>query len=1240
MRQGVELIDDDIVSFQPKRAVKFFRDLVWAIAPNAGIQSDANVNLNIYTPDGGIDAEVENDFHIEVAEAEDAGLIPNGRTGYQIKISKPSKSDCRNELLNSDGNIKSYIEDIATDEGNYVFITFSQLTPEERRERIEEFTEVFEEHGYKNCNVDLFAAGRLVKFANKFPGLVFKYSNVGSVGRDIDTWANRPPINTPKEYIETVERGKALQEIQSILGKSDEGGNSINGCPVVRIIGASGLGKTRLVYEAVKHEQFANRVIYEEADNFEHSELATTLEVDGEREAIIVLDNCSREQHRKFKNQYSSYDRLALITISTDPSEVPANAIFEIHRLETDAVKDILNSEFTTLSDYTIDRIARISDGYPEMAVLLAEEYTENDADQSIVEVSDSTVFDRLLAGDERDAPELRDIKRVLTPFAFFSRIRWSNENDTQQISEQDWLIQTFNLGSDFSQSELSEIIQYAKTRGVLRGDDQLSLDTIPLATYLMEEALERNDRILDSITHQKCPRRLQRSFAERIPYANTHQVTKDWAAETLLRTEWFGEYWSGGLGPIFRALAEIAPDYALEVLETSIDQMDREELRRVEDRRTTLESLRRIAVWEEQFFGAANLLRKLAEAENSDQYINNSTGVFADLFSPQYGPYAPTEVAPEDRYPILEDLLTSQDTEKHRVGLEAAERVLSIDGMVSGGIPQRQGAKPSPDFWVPETNAERIEYFEAVWKLVAENLDRFDDKYFEKGVEILLSNSRKLARSEVLSPIIRDTFENLLSHPDVDDSDVMNATVRIVYYDSDEYSEEMREAWEEFERRITNRNFHSRLKRYVGGRDYIDRSDEREDFTQEKIASLADETIKQPDLIEREIDWLLEASSRSAVDFGQELGKRDDGLELMEIFTEGLYEIDEDAALAVFSGYLQTSLDSIDDAPDGFFDRLRNDDHLSHFFPFLTRRASSSDDAALLILESIKQGDISIRGISAIEPIARSGDLSEDVLMRIADYLLDRNSANALGLLVNLSFDFYRGENTRELNEEIVIQSLTHPDLLDPDSDVTGDGHWYEWEQLTEMLIAYDINRGFEIAESVVDTISNRNNVAASRENIETVFRPLFEEDPERAWKIVAEGLEEKEESVKLESWMAGQDWNKNEPAILSVPTTLLWGWVDEDPEKRAPRLVRCIPSMGHNGWWELVREILLRYGEQEEVFTKLSVFETGTRGTDDLFKNRYERLKKLRQEESHSRVRRWLSREMSHLEPFVDSI
>lgn len=1236
MRQGIELVEEDIIPLQPKEAVKFFRDLIWAVAPNAGVQADSHVNLNIYTPDGGIDAEVENDFALEITDADSAGLIPEGRTGYQIKTSKPSKSDCGNELLNSNGEIKSYIEEVASSGGNYVFVTFSQLTPEERDERIEKMEVVLEEAGYEDCDVDLFASGRLVKFANKFPSLVFKYSYVNSIGRNIEKWGNHRPINTPREYTKIENREEIIEEIRFLLQTSEINSKKDSGCPIIRIVGTSGVGKTRLVYEAVNHEQFANRVVYEEADNFENSELAATLEIDSEREAILVLDNCSRNQHRTFKDRYETYDRLALITVSTDHSEVPADRVFEIRRLETDEIKEILNTEFPNLSGYTIDSIGRISDGYPEMALVLAEKYKNSETDHSIVDVPDATVFDRLLAGDEPEAPELRDIKRVLTSFAFFSRVRWSTGNTNREINEREWVIQTFNLDADYSKNEISEIVQYAKRRGVLRGDEQLSLGTIPLATYLMEEELERNDRILDSIG-QNCPPRLQQNFAERIPYINTHQAGQEWAAKVLIRTEWFKQSWSGGLGPIFRALAEIAPGYALEVLENAIGQMDQEQLEKVKERRTTLESLRRIAVWEKHFFGAAELLRKLAEAENDDRYMNNSTGIFADLFSPHYGPYAPTEVAPIERYPILEDLHTSGESSKHRVGLDAAERVLSIKGMVGGGIPQRQGAKPSPDFWVPENNEERIDYFKMVWELIADNLDRFDVDNFEKGVDILLSNSRKLAKSDVLSPIIRSTFDELLNHPDVDESEVMEATARIVYYDSDEYPEAMQEAWEEFEHKITNRSFHSRLKRYVGGHDLIDRSDERESETEEVLATLADEAVEQPNLIEQEADWLFESSSRTAVDFGRELGKRDQDNELIDYFVDGLYYMNENGTPAVFGGYLETSFDSIDDAPDGFFDRLRSDDYLANFFPFLTRRASVSDAAALLIFESVKQGHTPHRTLMEIKPIARSGKLSNEEFLKIIKYLSDKDTAVTAGLIVNLSCNFYQRSNSPPIEEGLVIDALTHPALLKPSSQVTIEGHWYEWEQLTEMTIDQDIDNGFEIANSFVKTLQNENHITATNENIETVFRPLFENQPRRAWKVITTVLESDNKSIRIESWLAGEGWNKEEAAILLVSPSSLLDWVEEDPESRAQELVRCIPSMKHNGWWELTREVLVKYGDQDDVFGNLSALETGGGWTNDLFKSRYDHLKELRQQESNLIVRRWLSREMRQLERFI---
>lgn len=1233
MRKGIELVDEDISSFEPKHAVKFFRDLIWASASNAGIQTDTHVNLNIYTPDGGIDAEVEDEFEVEVTEADETDLIPKGRTGYQIKTgSKPSKSDCENELINNDDEIKSYVKDVVSSGGNYVYVTFSQLTSEEREERISAIENQLSEEGYDDCVVYLFATSQLVKFANQFPGLVFKYTSTEGGGIDIETWSERRPIRVPETYVETDERRAIVEKIRSLLTKTGEFEN-IDGCPVCRVRGTSGLGKTRLVYEAVNHEQFSKRVIYGDADEFEDSELATTLEMDDSREAIIILDNCSREQHRAFINRYGSYRRLALITISTDRSRVSADLPLTINRLSKDKLKEILNAEYSKLPGHTVDRFAKIADGFPEMALLLAEQYTTDDTEESVVEVSDSTIFDRLLVGNEQDAPDLRDVKRILTPFAFFDRINWEKNSN-----EKEWVIKAFDLDSDYSENTISDIVQYEKDRDVLKGKEALSLGTIPFATYLMESELDRNSSILDSIFHESCPSKLKRTFAERIPYANTLDIVQNWSVDTLYTTEWFGRYgFQADIGPIFRGLAEVTPGEALDTLDRFIGTKGREELEKIESRRTILESLRRIAVWEEHFFGAARLLQKLAEEENDDQYVNNSTGLFADLFSPHPGPYAPTEVAPMDRYPILENLLSSHDPAKHRVGLEAAEQVLSIRGNRGGGIPHRQGAKPAPNLWTPDSNEERIEYFEEVWKLVDRNLDKFREENFENAVNILTSNSRKLAESEDLTPTIQNTFRDLLDNQDIDANEVISATSAIVHYDADDYPEDLQKSWQEFEEELTNRDFHTKLKRYIAGPNLVDRSEDREEITERRIASLAEEAVENPNKISDELDWMHEASSQNAVEFGRELAKRDHDQELLDVFLTGLQEVEPDAACCMFGSYLNVITDSCENAPKNVFDHLKNDQHLIHFFPFLVRRADPSDEAAEIILDSIKNGDVPIRKINQIDPIARGGDLSEDTFVQIGSYLLDKDTGKSSGILVNLAYDFYRRNDAPRVEDDMIVQSLTHPDLVEGGSEITIDGHWYEWKQLAKITISQDISNGFDIAEQIIDSFGKTGGVAQNRNNLDVVLHPLFEQEPQKAWELVANRFDDDASRVRLAAWLAGRRVNSGEPPILSVSESTLWNWVDEDPSKRAPQLARCLPSMNQSGWWKLTRELLIRHGDIDDVFEELSALDRGGVFGNDLFRSRRDELKKLRRGSSNPNVRRWLTQEIRAIEKFL---
>jgi hypothetical protein len=520
----------------------------------------------------------------------------------------------------------------------------------------------------------------------------------------------------------------------------------------------------------------------------------------------------------------------------------------------------------------------------------------------------------------------------------------------------------------------------------------------------------------------------------------------------------------------------------------------------------------------------------------------------------------------------------------------------------------------------------------------VDRNLDRFQEDHFKKAVDILLDNCRKLAESEDLTPIIQDTFRDLLDHKDVDANDVISSTSGIVHYDADEYPKQLRESWEEFEEEITNRDFHTMLKRYVAGYNLVDRAQEREEITERRISSLAEEVAQDPSLITDEVDWMHEASSENAGDFGRELAKRDAEFEIMDILLSGLHSVESDSSSCrLFGSYLNEVVDSCEEAPKNIFERLRDDQHLIKFFPFLVRRADPSDEAAKMILDSVQNGDIPLRKISQIETIARNGELSEDLFLEIGAYLIDKGSTEAVATLVNLAEDFYRHGDSQSINEDLVIQALIHPSLADKNAGVAVDGHWVEWEQLAEITIRQDITNGYEIAGPIIGSLGMKGSISGIRGILEIVLRPLFEENPEDAWELVVDGFENKSSRVRLEAWLAGTRVDSNDPAILLVAKSTLWNWVDVNPQERAPQLARCIPPMEHEGWWPLAQQILIRYGDIDGVVEDLNAIEQGGSWGNDLFRSRRNRLQQLRSDSSNQNVRRWLSQEIRDLERFL---
>jgi len=114
-----------------------------------------------------------------------------------------------------------------------------------------------------------------------------------------------------------------------------------------------------------------------------------------------------------------------------------------------------------------------------------------------------------------------------------------------------------------------------------------------------------------------------------------------------------------------------------LECLKRTIATWSREQLFAfTEGRREVVWALERIVIWRDLFTDGARLLLQLAEAEN-ETWGNSATGIFAQLFSPGYGPVSATEASLEERFPVMKEALVSDSPARREVVLKAVEAAL-----------------------------------------------------------------------------------------------------------------------------------------------------------------------------------------------------------------------------------------------------------------------------------------------------------------------------------------------------------------------------------------------------------------------------------------------------------------------------------------------------------------------------------------------------------------------------------
>jgi len=748
---GVE--NEQIGRLGSLEAVGLFRDTLWAEARRLGIAPEIHISERTTTPDGGIDASVNNTE--EVASE----LIKSGYSGYQIKTGTTfalTDGELRKELFGQGNavtkeNLGASVRACLDADGHLTFVCFG-LDPVEGQLNAAHalVTGWLATCGYADASVHFWGQTTLKGFLNDFPSLRLKVNGRGGGTFEIlESWKSHADMK-PDTLSLGPRQIAVIEEIRTQLLTNSEALH-------LRITGESGVGKTRLVLETLSDERLSPLVIYtDKPHELESQGFLTHIAMpDNHMDVILVLDECSFDNAARYWNRLQGLGkRIRLITIHNEEhAQNGSTRLIVLPQLEQDQIAAILQ-QYDIPSEH-LARWAAFCGGSPRWAKIIGENIRNNSRDL-LADPDTIPIVTRYIAGpDNPNDQAVRERVIIIRFLALFKKFGYQSpvEDEATAIYQ---LIHDYE--PSISRARFDESVRNLHDRRILQGERTYYITPKPLQVRLWVEWWQNHSAAFDFDRFNQLPPLLVQGFNDMFRFAQEsdaalqtveHLLGNDgpFADGTLLRQERGGDF--------FLALTEAAPSSALSRLEVTVGAWSREELLEFKlGRRQVIWALERIAVWEGLFDRATRLLLKLAEAENDTVYSNNATGTFKDLFSLM----SVTEEPPLRRLPIIEELLRSGDEVKEKLALKAIEVALDTHFTRMIGT-EYQGLRREPKVWQPtsEHHEETREYVTRVWNLLIEALDCTQGPNKQEAAKELFHQIQVRGRNAGTSAAARD---------------------------------------------------------------------------------------------------------------------------------------------------------------------------------------------------------------------------------------------------------------------------------------------------------------------------------------------------------------------------------------------------------------------------------------------------------------------------------------------------
>ena len=1120
-----------------------------------------HVTDNITVPDGGEDGRISWEGGTDSTQ-----FLPSRLCQFQLKAGSITPAKAGQDVLTRGKAVKDMVQSALESGGHYIMLCASRYANKAVQHREAAIRNALTNAGMNvhDEQIRFLDADQIAAWVNHHPPVatwVKEHTQPGTVGpfRSWVHWDGRAEHDR-SPWVKDERLSKLCAELIKVV-TAPRG--------ILRVVGLSGIGKSRLVIEALcraedRGRDLTHMVLY--ADDSESDSTAINSAVqtwaDTGTRAIVVVDRCPPESHDTLTDIVSrSSSRLTLVTIDNEiPSGIPDKTTFKMDQAPDSVIESVIGQTLPGLPSEDQRRLVRFSKGFPGIAIRIAQAWTES---IPVAYSAEEYFVDSFVLGRRPHEREL-EIKSAMLLASFgLVGIERTLDGELKDVAKR---------GRDLSATDLRAAVSRLLDRGIAQRRGRFAiLQPRPIAMRLAERQWrEWGASEWDAVLAGDTSASLKISASKQLALLNTTDTAQDVVAHVCRSGGLFDGIQgiaTSGHPEVLSFLAEIDAKAVAEQLERSLNEIGDLFLVKDYTRRHIVWTLEKIAFRQDTFEDGARLLLRLAQAETEPHIGNNARGQFKALF-PMFA--GNTAADGKSRLLMLDEAADTKDPAQRSIVVDALIEASKTGHFMRLVGAETHGSRPAIQEWRPATRKEAREYIQATVTRLAQFAKRTDDQGYtaRAGLGHHFRSLISFGLIDIVEAVVHQVGNSTGQW-----QEALEGLGHFLEYDVAETEQELIERIQELITHLQPRDLNSRVRFLVTEMPWDFPCGEKLDFETrhqrqiEAVRELAKEILQEPMDLVKNLPRMSRGSQRMAAVFGESLANSSQSPQdwLEEIIRSLLAAPKKERNCDLLSGYVVgIAKDHPKTVEDLKIEAAQSED-LAPALPLICWRLGITAFDVGLVLEAFQAG--------ILPPVSLMQWTTGGVLSKVPppavaplfDAMLD-HSTEAYVVAMDLMGMYAHGvaAHLDGLRPQVrkVAENISRWEF-----SLVGTMGAHHFEKIMNWMLKK--GRGDDDARAVAFALATAIADVCNRDDeriIESTLPMLLSGFPEIAWPLIGQAvISDEMQAFRFEHLMRGSPSpeSKEDRPIMSLPQEALFAWCHAHPDRAPAFAAKVVPVL-----------------------------------------------------------------------------